>query len=126
LNVSSSIADVINTDIVGTTTGVSTTGTGVNTNANPQQGPTQVRISGGSVLDNTTAFLMNNPGFNSGNSGQANVSIFLHLTGGTSTSINTDIAGNATLISGTGASCANSNCTSAGDYSFNGSFNQQN
>jgi len=126
LAVSSSIADLIDTDILNNTTGVSATGTGVNTNANPLQGPTQVRISRGSVIDNATAFQMNNPGFNSGNSGQANISIFVQLSGNSSVNIETDIVGNATLVTGTGASCANSNCTSFGSYETNGGFNQLN
>jgi hypothetical protein len=58
-------SDVISTDFIGNTTGISTSGTGTNFDTGstpPPWGPTQVRISGGNAIDNKTAYLMNTPG----------------------------------------------------------------
>jgi hypothetical protein len=56
-------ADIINADIVGNTIGIETNGAGVNTSGgNPPYTGTQtlVRISGGSIINNTTALKMIN------------------------------------------------------------------
>jgi hypothetical protein len=113
LNVANSKADVIDTDIIGNTTGVSTTGIGTDPSVFPLVGgPTQVRISLGKVLDNSTAFVMNDPG--TGTSGNL-ITILAFNQGGT---INPIVAGNTTFTSGTGPSCANaSNCKAILDFS---------
>jgi hypothetical protein len=113
LNVANSKADVIDTDIVGNTTGVSTTGTGTDPNVLPLVGgPTQVRIGSGKVSDNSTAFVMNDPG--TGTSGNL-ITILAFNQGGT---IKPIIAGNTSFTSGTGPSCANANnCKSILDFS---------
>jgi hypothetical protein len=118
LSVASTKADVINSDITYNTTGVSTTGTGVDTGGGfvpTAGGPTEVRLSGGSVIGNTTAFVMNNPGLNNSGSGPGNnITILLFLNSNTDVALTTYMAGNTTLVSGTGSSCATSgNCTSA-------------
>ena len=65
LSVRNTHADVLNTDIIGNGTGIFTDGVGVKWNsAIPMfQGPgvTEVRIAWGSNVDNTTAFVVNNP-----------------------------------------------------------------
>ena len=59
-------ADLFDTKIIGNNVGISTIGTGTSPNAfftSPLAlGPTQVRVYGGSITDNTTAFSMANPG----------------------------------------------------------------
>ena len=55
-------SDVENTNISNNTTGISTNGTGTDFDSFTTYGPTQLRIFGGSVVGNTTAFLMNSPG----------------------------------------------------------------
>jgi hypothetical protein len=59
-------ADVINTDIIGNTTGIETNGTGSNVSSgNPVPGAAVlVRLKGGNSVDNTTAFYEQNPGVN--------------------------------------------------------------
>jgi hypothetical protein len=113
LNVANSKADVIDTAIIGNGTGVVTTGTGTDPGVFPLVGgPTQVRISLGKVLNNSTAFVMNDPG--TGISGNL-ITILAYNQGGT---INPIIAGNTTFTSGTGPSCANvNNCKSILDFS---------
>jgi hypothetical protein len=70
------------TDIIGNTTGVSTLG---------------------KVLNNSTAFVMNDPGTANGSN---LITILAYNQGGT---INPIIAGNTTFTTGTGPSCPNAN-----------------
>jgi hypothetical protein len=79
-------------------------------------GPTQVRIAWGNAIGNTTAYVMNNPG--TGTSGNK-VTILEFLTSNTSAAFSTNMTGNATLVSGTGASCGGTNCQNLGFYSSN-------
>ena len=106
LDVANSKVDVVDSEIIGNTTGVSTTGTGVDTQAFPNVGPTQVRFWGGAVLDNTTAYVMNDPGLRPNPATDNKITIFMHTMGN---SITTQQAGNTTLISGTGGSCSDPN-----------------
>jgi hypothetical protein len=113
LEVNSTKADIHDVDIIGNTTGVSTTGAGIDSSVFPTTGGTTlVRLSGGRILDNATAFVMNDPGLVSG----ANlITILGYNQGGTITTV---MAGNATFVTGTGASCMNvNNCKSIWDYS---------
>ena len=87
--------DVIDTDINGNTTGVVANGTGANPNSFPITGATQVRLWRGSVFGNTTGFTMNNPGADL-------KSVLVQTTG---SQLTTGIAGNATLVNGTGTGC---------------------
>jgi hypothetical protein len=114
LDVSSTKADLVNTDLISNTTGITTTGTGVDINAVPMTGPTQVRIAWGSAIGNTTAYVMNNPGTGTGGN---KITIFEFLTSNTDAAYSTNMAGNGTLVSGTGASCGGTNCQNLGYYS---------
>jgi hypothetical protein len=79
-------------------------------------GPTQVRIIGGSVVDNTTGFTMNSPG---NDQFQVFDTILLN------TPITTTTAGNGTLVTCTGINPVNSNtppCNNVGTFG-NTSFN---
>jgi hypothetical protein len=96
--------DVMSTDIIGNNIGIATSGTGSDPSVFPPSGPTQVRIFGGSVIDNTTAFLMNNPGKDQFNNAFSTVMLY--------SSPNTNIAGNPTL-----ASCTVVTCTGVVTYS---------
>lgn len=116
LDVSGTKADLVNTDIISNTIGISTTGTGVDTNAVPMTGPTQVRMAWGNAIGNTTAYLMNNPGTGTGGN---KVTILEFLTSNTTAAFSTNMTGNATLVSGTGASCGGTNCQNLGFYSSN-------
>ena len=95
-------------------TGINTTGTGVDTNVFPLKGPTQVRIAWGNAIGNTNAYVMNNPG--TGSAGNK-ITIFEFLTSNTDAAYSTNMTGNTTLVSGTGASCGGNNCQSLGYYS---------
>ena len=115
LSVSSSKADVIDSDIVSDDLGVSTTGTGVDIGANGGSvpfagGPTEVRFNGGNVVGNTQAFKMNSPGASVAN-GTNNVTILLWASSGAG-ALTTYVAGNSTLINGTGVECAGPECKS--------------
>lgn len=114
LNVSNTKADVVNTDVIANGTGINTTGTGVDTNVFPPKGPTQVRIAWGNAIGNTNAYVMNNPG--TGSAGNK-ITIFEFLTSNTDAAYSTNMTGNTTLVSGTGASCGGNNCQSLGYYS---------
>jgi len=116
LAVSSTKADVVNTDVVSNTTGISTTGTGVDVNAFPMTGPTQVRIAWGNAIGNTTAYVMNDPGTGGGGN---KITILQFLTSNTTAAFSTNMAGNGTLVSGTGPSCGGTNCQNLGFYSSN-------
>jgi hypothetical protein len=116
LDVSSTKADLVNTDIISNTTGITTTGTGVDINAFPMTGPTQVRIAWGNAIGNTTAYVMNNPGTGTGGN---KVTILQFLTSNTTAAFSTNMTGNGTLVSGTGASCGGTNCQNLGFYSSN-------
>jgi hypothetical protein len=100
--------------VVENDTGITTTGTGVDTNVFPLTGPTQVRIAWGNAIGNTKAYVMNNPGTGSGGN---KITIFEFLTSNTTAAYSTNMTGNATLVSGTGASCGGTNCQSLGYYS---------
>lgn len=116
LDVSSTKADLVNTDVVSNAVGIATTGTGVDINAFPMTGPTQVRIAWGNAIDNTTAYVMNDPGTGTGGN---KITILEFLTSNTTAAFSTNMAGNATLVSGTGASCGGTNCQNLGFYSSN-------
>jgi len=103
LSVSNTIADVVRTDFIGNTVAIATTGTGTDTfTSQPVWGPTQVRISQGNILDNTTAFVMNDPGKTASGGMQNKITVLAFQTGNFLT---TNIAGNGTETSGTGTSC---------------------
>jgi hypothetical protein len=106
LKVSNTKADLLQVDVVGNTIGISATGTGANTNTSPITGPTQVRLFFGSAVDNTTAYVMNNPG-----SGNSSILEFLLQDG--SWAWSTGMAGNGTLVSGTGSGCP---CSQPGTF----------
>lgn len=116
LDVSNTKADLVNTDLVSNTTGISTSGTGIDFNAFPPSlaGPTQVRIAWGNAIDNTTAYVMNDPGTGTGGN---KITILEFLTSNTTGAFSTNMAGNATLVSGTGPSCGGTNCQNLGYYS---------
>jgi hypothetical protein len=123
MTVGSSKADIVDSDIAMNTTGISTTGTGVDPNNFTNGGTTQARIMGGNVLANGTAFFMNSPGTVSG--GTANlVTILIKVQDNTSSAILTNIAGNTTVTSGAGGSCATGgNCQSALTFPVGVNFN---
>jgi hypothetical protein len=114
LEVVSSKADLVYVDVIDNDIGVSTTGTGVDTNSASFTGPTQVRIAWGSAIGNTTAYLMHDPGTGMGGN---KITILEFLTSNTTAAYSTHVTGNGTLISGTGPSCGGSNCQSLGYYS---------
>jgi len=125
LNVSNSKADVNDTSFIGNGIAISTNGTGADAQNFPATGgTTMVRISGGKVLANTTAFVMNNPGLRLSAVDNL-ITIFLYNQGG---GYPTVVAGNTTTTSGTGASCTSNpgNCTVLGQYSINLSGANQN
>jgi hypothetical protein len=117
LEVSNTKADLVDTDVISNTVGISTTGTGVDINATSIKGPTQVRVAWGSAIGNTTAYVMNNPG--TGTGGANKVTILEFLTSNTSAAFSTNMTGNGTLVSGTGASCGGANCQNLFYYSAN-------
>jgi len=98
LRVANTKADLLQVDVVGNSTGISATGTGANANNSSITGPTQVRLFFGSAVDNTTAYVMNDPG-----SGNSSILEFTLQDGAWAWS--TGMAGNATLVSGTGSGC---------------------
>jgi len=125
LTVNNAKADLNNTDIIGNTVGISTTGTGVDTQVYPPAGPTQVRIAYGNVIGNTTAYVMNDPGLRPTPATDNKITVFLELQGNSTANITTNQAGNATLASGTGSSCTTSpNCQSVGTYNLQVNGNQ--
>jgi hypothetical protein len=85
-------SDLVNTAVIGNQTGINTQGTGTSpSNLSPPNGATQVRISGGSVVDNTTAFIMVNPGVDPSSQSQSTILI-------ANNPFLTHIAGNATYV----------------------------
>ncbi len=115
LAVSNSKADLVYTDVIDNETGITTTGTGVDTNAAfPWTGPTQVRVAWGSAIGNTKAYVMNDPGTGTGGN---KFTILEFLTSNTDAAYSTDVTGNGTLVSGTGPSCGGTNCQNLGYYS---------
>jgi hypothetical protein len=89
-------ADVVNTDIIGNGTGISTNGTGVDIQLGtpfPAGALTIVRIAHGSINNNAVGFSVNNPG--TGTGGYNRVPIFLFTESGSGWS--TNVTGNATL-----------------------------
>ena len=115
LAVSNSKADLVYTDVLDNDTGIATVGTGVDTNASfPWTGPTQVRVAWGSAIGNTKAYVMHDPGTGTGGN---KVTILEFLTSNTVAAYSTNVTGNGTLVSGTGASCGGTNCQTLGYYS---------
>jgi hypothetical protein len=114
LDVANAKADLVYVDVIDNDIGVSTTGTGVDTNSASFTGPTQVRMAWGSAIGNTTAYLMHDPGAGMGGN---KITILEFLTSNTTAAFSTDVTGNGTLIAGTGPSCGGSNCQSLGYYS---------
>jgi hypothetical protein len=101
----------VDTHFTANTTGIYTTGSGVDTGGNyPQSGVTWVVMARGSASFNTTAFFMHDPGAVSGNNRQT---IFSHYLG---SGITTFHVGNATLITGDGSTCPAFQCGQIGQY----------
>ena len=142
LVVTNTKADVIDSTFSGNTTAVKADGTGVDTQAFPFSGPTQLRISGGNITNNGTGFEMANPGSRPCPQGftcpcpqipcgqnQLNmdnkVNIFVRLLGNSSADWSLNVAGNTTLVAGSGTGCTNPDpqggafCQSVGNYSGN-------
>jgi hypothetical protein len=116
LDVVNTKADMVETDVIDNDTGVATTGTGVDTNAFPMTGPTQVRVAWGNAIGNNKAYVMHDPGTAPGGN---KVTILEFLTSNTTAAFSTNVTGNGTLVSGTGASCGGTNCQNFGFYSSN-------
>jgi len=95
LIVNNSKAQLNNVEIAGNGTGIATFGTGVDLNTFPQTGTTWVVMHYGTVLNNTTAFVMNDPGNNK------NTILATQL--GSALSI--WAAGNTNFMTGSGSSC---------------------
>jgi hypothetical protein len=102
LSVSDAKADLLYVDIIGNTTGIAVTGAGVNTSTFPLTGTAEVRLFFGSAVDNATAYVMTNPG---GAKNNPNFSILEYITSNTDAAFSTYMAGNATLVSGSGSTC---------------------
>jgi len=83
---------IVNTNFIGNLEGVKATGNGGG-EANPPNGPTQVRIVSGNVLNNGTGFHMTDAGAKGGTCNGAN--IFFHSTNGGDSFPN--VIGNATF-----------------------------
>ncbi|HEV8013968.1 MAG TPA: hypothetical protein VGP48_00470 [Stellaceae bacterium] len=120
LNISNSKADIIDSNIIANTIGIQTTGTGAdvgNGSVPSAGGPTEARLKGGTVVGNTTAFLMQNPGTTTAGGTANNITILFWQNGGTSTSMTTYVAGNGTETSGNGTGCTVvNNCTAAAGF----------
>jgi hypothetical protein len=114
LSVSSTKADLVNTDLIANATGITTTGTGVDTNVFPMTGPTQVRVAWGNTIGNAKAYVMNNPGTGTGGN---KITILEFLSSNTDAAYSTNMTANGNLVSGTGSSCSGTNCQSLGYYS---------
>lgn len=110
-------SDVIETDVSFNGTGIRTTGTGGDGQSGTPYGPTQVRISGGGLVDNTTALFMQDPGLRPNPATDNLITIFLHSTDNSSAGVETNISGNATFMSGGGTGCGGQNCQNPGQYS---------
>ena len=125
LLVNSSVVDVIDSEISFNTTAISTTGSGVPPANVLAGGATEVRISGGGVLSNGTAFFMNDPGTVSGGGTQNLVTILLRLDDTASAAITTNITGNNAVILGAGATCDNAagNCHAVTTYTMGTQLN---
>ncbi|HYR75249.1 MAG TPA: hypothetical protein VEM96_05340 [Pyrinomonadaceae bacterium] len=91
--------DLINSSLYGNTTAVSASGQGSDgSQVNNVNAVTEVRIYGGSIVANGTAFFQTNPGV-----GFAN--IFMQTTNGAQTAYTTFMGGNTTFFAGTGTGC---------------------
>jgi hypothetical protein len=105
LSIANTHADVIDTSIVGNTTGIQTNGAGAQHNSVVGgcigSGPTLVRINAGNIINNTTAFNENNPTASSDGSGVSTCTIYL-FTPGTSPATNITGSTNLMTITGTG------------------------
>jgi len=108
LAVNSAHATLLNVDVIGNGTGITTTGTGLQPNDGVNTGVTEVLLDGGSVINNTTAFFMNGPGLDGDSDPQVTILIFAIGSG-----LTTSISGNTTAVSGTGTGCP---CSNLGTY----------
>jgi len=116
ISVTNAKATLLDVDIIGNGTGVSASGSGVN--AGSTTGTTEVLLSSGSAFNNTIAYFMTDPGNSSFSIlGVVPTTQFVDLPG-FFTPFTTTMAGNGTLVSGTGTRCA---CSSLG--AFGGDYN---
>jgi len=102
LTISSTKADIINTNIISNQTGIFTSGSGVDPTVNPNvfSGVTQARLYASNVMANATAFFMQNPGVASAGA-LSNITILL-FSGGDQ---NNRVIGNTMLVNGSGTGC---------------------
>lgn len=121
LIVTNTHADVINTDFIGNTTAILTNGPGVDFGVNSPFPPatTLVRLNAGNIIQNTTAFTMNNVGTNT-NSTNNRLSIVLFTNSGSAL---TNTGGNGTLTNLTGTPSTRSFNVGVLTYGFGGDEN---
>jgi hypothetical protein len=113
-------ADVINSDFVGNATAIQTNGAGAAASCPfsctyPGPGQTEVRINGGNLNDNTTAFSVVNPG-QTANNGNANIFIF---QSGTQYSLNLTGFTTYLTVSGTGSHASSGSVNDAPVVTYN-------
>jgi hypothetical protein len=121
LNVTNTHADVISTDFIGNTTAILTNGSGVDfgVNAPFPHATTLVRLNGGNVIQNTTAFTLNNVGTNTSSTNNR-LSIIPFTNSGSPL---TNTGGNGTLTTLTGTPSALSYNVGVLTYGFGGDPN---
>jgi hypothetical protein len=104
ISVTNAKAMLLDVDIIGNGTGVSASGSGVNTSLGLPfyTGTTEVLLSSGSAFNNTIAYFMTDPG----NSSFSILGYTISSNApGFGTPFTTSMAGNGTLVSGTGTGC---------------------
>lgn len=104
--------NLIDSEVSGNTTGISSSGTGAETNPPTSTATAAVWLAGGNITNNGTAFFQTNPGVNFAN-------IFEWITSNTSAAYSTNITNNGTFLSGTGTGCPTSACSGLGLWSSN-------
>ena len=114
LSITGSKTDIVNSQILFNTTGISTNGTGIDPGGSfPGAATTEARLYFSSVMGNGTAFSMTNPGA-SIQASTSDITILLY-NGGTQDTL---IIGNTTLFSGSGTGCSSGTQTNQCDHAI--------
>ncbi|MGH9941542.1 MAG: hypothetical protein ACRD9R_04175 [Pyrinomonadaceae bacterium] len=110
--------DLIDSNLLSNTVAVRADGEGADTQSFPLvAATTMIRISGGNIANNGTAFVMANPGQRPNPATDNKINIFVRLLGNSAADWSVNLTGNAAVTSGSGTGCSDPyTCQSIGVY----------
>jgi hypothetical protein len=110
--------NIIDSDFIANGTAITANGEGADTQVNTNGTTTGVKISGGNVVGNNTAFFMSSPGLRTCLNCTGNkINLYIRLLGNSTADFSTNVAGNTVFAGGSGTGCLQAfDCVNPGNY----------